>query len=383
MTGGQIEFGTIRMRLAGAHPRARLEGLDLQPGMSSYYIGNDPRKWRTGVPQYGRVAYRDIYPGVDLVVYGSADQLEYDLILQPHSDLTRVRLRFDGAHKLAVEANGDLRIESRQGVLRQKRPLVYQEIGGARRELAGRYVVAGREVRFAVNGYDPARRLVIDPVISYATFFGGSEDDLPAGLAVDGKGNAYFAGYTHSTDFPTLPAARGNSAKGGLDAFVVKLDPAGQHILYSVILGGSSYDAATALAIDPAGNAYVTGATTSTDFPTRNAYQADNKGGWDAFVARLDASGNLTYSTYLGGGQLQPCHCSSRTYGPPNPMDAGTANRRRRVGKCLRIGDHVLGGLSFHRGRLSDPGLGGCVRRRFWPSRESSILNPDRRQWQR
>ena len=192
-----------------------------------------------------------------------------------------MRLRFDGARSLAVEANGDLRIESRQGALRQKRPLVYQEIGGERRELAASYVVAGREVRFAVDGYDPAQRLVIDPVIVYATFFGGSGDDLPAGIAVDAKGNAYFAGYTYSKDFPTSPAAPGNSAKGGLDAFVVRLDPGGQHVLYSVILGGSSYDAATALAIDPAGNAYVTGATASTDFPTRNAYQAANKGGWE------------------------------------------------------------------------------------------------------
>lgn len=325
MTPGQIDFGAIRMRLAGAHPRARLEGLDLLPGKSYYYIGNDPRKWRTGVPQYGRVAYRDVYPGVDVIFYGRTDQLEYDLILEPHADLSGVRLRFEGARKLAVEANGDLRIESRHGVLRQKRPLIYQEIGGERSELAGRYVVSGREVRFAVNGYDPEQRLVIDPVIVYATYFGGSGDDYPGGIAVDGSGNTYFSGYTTSTNFPTHPAQTGSTAKGGMDAFVVKLDPAAQHVLYSVVLGGSSYDAAIAIAVDPAGNAYVTGATASSDFPTRNAYQGSRAGGWDAFVAKLDPSGNLIYSTYLGGGQLQPCHCSNTSYGASNPMDAGTA----------------------------------------------------------
>jgi hypothetical protein len=143
MTAGRIEVGLVRMRLAGARPGARPEGLDLLPGKSFYYIGNDPRKWRTGVPQYGRVAYRDIYPGVDLVFYGNGDQLEYDVILGPHADLSRVRLRFDGAQRLALEPDGDLRIESSQGVLRQKKPLVYQEVAGQRRELAGQYLVEG------------------------------------------------------------------------------------------------------------------------------------------------------------------------------------------------------------------------------------------------
>ena len=232
MTPAQVELGAIHMRLAGARPHARLEGLDPLPGKSFYYIGNDPRKWRTGIPQYGRVGYRDVYPGVDLVFYGNGDQLEYDLILGPHADLSRVRLRFDGARGLAVEESGDLRIESSQGVLRQKKPVVYQETGGVRRELVGSYVVAGREVRFAVTGYDPAQRLVIDPVIVWATFFGGSGNDLPGGIAVDGSGNTYFAGYTYSANFPISPPVTGNTAKGGLDAFVVKLDPAAQHILY-------------------------------------------------------------------------------------------------------------------------------------------------------
>ncbi|MGB7760046.1 MAG: SBBP repeat-containing protein [Bryobacteraceae bacterium] len=358
MTPAQVELGAIHMRLAGARPHARLEGLDPLPGKSFYYIGNDPRKWRTGIPQYGRVGYRDVYPGVDLVFYGNGDQLEYDLILGPHADLSRVRLRFDGARGLAVEESGDLRIESSQGVLRQKKPVVYQETGGVRRELVGSYVVAGREVRFAVTGYDPAQRLVIDPVIVWATFFGGSGNDLPGGIAVDGSGNTYFAGYTYSANFPTSPPVTGNTAKGGLDAFVVKLDPAAQHILYSVILGGDNYDAATAIAIDPAGNAYVTGATLSTDFPMLNAYQSNNKGGWDAFVAKLDGSGNLKYSTYLGGGVMQPCNCSNTTYGPANPMDAGTAIVADASGNAYVTGITYSADFPFTVGVLRTPNWG-------------------------
>ena len=305
MTQSQIDFGTVRMRFRGAEPRAHLEGLDRLAGNSAYYIGSDPRRWRTGVPQYGRVAYRQLYAGVDLILYGSASHLEYDLNLRPHAALDKVTLDFDGAFRLAVDADGDLRIESSRGVLIQKRPLVYQEIDGMRRHLAASYTIAGSQVRFAVQGYDPARRLVIDPEISYATYFGGAGEDVPWSLAVDQAGNTYFAGSTAS---PAFPHASG-TPHGGEDVFVVKLDPTGRNVLYSVILGGGSDDEAYSIALDPAGNAYLSGGTASADFPTLNAYQSTNKGGWDAFVAKLDASGALAYSTYLGGGRAQACDC--------------------------------------------------------------------------
>jgi len=314
------------MRLAGARPGTRLEGLDLLPGKAFYYIGNDPGKWRTGVPQNGRVAYRDVYPGVDLIFYGSAGQLEYDLILEPHAILGRVRLRFDGARRLAVEANGDLRIESSQGVLRQKRPLVYQEIGGRRRQLAASYIVAGRDVRFAVNEYDPARRLLIDPVVVYATYFGGSADETPWAMAVDAAGDVYVTGYTDSSNYPTSPQTPANGPHGGDDVFVTKIDPTGQKLLYSVILGGNQTDHGYAIAVDSSGNAYVAGGTTSINFPTLNPSQNLNKGGWDAFVLKLDPAGNLLYSTYLGGGQRQPCGCEAWDFAYGIALDpAGTA----------------------------------------------------------
>ncbi len=319
LEAAQVEFrgaaASLRMRLVGGNPRARLEGAEPLPGKTSYYLGNDPRRWRTGIPQYGRVRYRGVYPGIDLAFYGSAGQLEYDLVVDPRADPGRVRLRFDGARRLAVEANGDLRIETRTGVLRQKKPSIYQEAGGARREVAGRYVVKGREVRFAVEGYDRGRPLVIDPVIVYATYFGGGGDEQGTSLAVDAAGNAYFTGGTNSKDYPAVPKAAGNGPHGASDVFVTKLDPTGQHILYSVILGGTGDEEAAGIAIDSAGNAYITGGTFSNDFPVLHAFQSHNKGASDAFVVKLDASGNLVYSTYLGGGQMQPCGCKNYHYG--------------------------------------------------------------------
>jgi len=320
-----VDFGTIHMRLDGADRRAAVEGLEPLPGRSFYYVGNDPRNWRTGVPQFAKVVHRGAYPGTEMVFYSNGNDLEYDLKLRPHADLRRVRLRFEGAARLEVDAEGGLRIESSDGILRQKKPAVWQQVGNTRRRVAARYAVTGREVRFVVDGYDSGRDLVIDPTVVYSTFYGGSADDMPAGLAVDAAGNAYMSGYTFSADFPRVPATTSKITKQYASAFVVKLDPTGRQILYSVILSGSGYDGASAIAVDANGNAYITGATTSADFPLKNAYQSANKGGWDVLVAKLDASGNLVYSTYLGGGQLQPCHCSNGSFGPPNAADYASA----------------------------------------------------------
>ncbi len=302
----EVQFQSFRMRLAGANPQARMEGLDRLPGRSFYYLGNDPSRWQTGLPQFARLRYRDIYPGIDVVFYGKTAEVEYDLLVAPHADLDRVCLSFDGARGLSVDANGDLRIEFRDGVLWQKKPVIYQESRGVRRQIRGNYVVEDRQVRIAVEGRDPERLLVIDPVIVYATYFGGSGDEQPCRVAVDTAGNAYVTGTTTSLDFPAVPKTSSSATRGGRDVFVTKLDPAGKNVLYSVILGGSNNDGSFGIAVDPAGNAYLTGDTLSINFPTKNAYQSSNKGAWDAFVTKLDPSGNLVYSTYLGGGQREP-----------------------------------------------------------------------------
>ena len=307
----EMDFGRsgdpapFRMRLEGGNPRALPELLDPLPGKSFYYLGNDPRRWQTGVPNYARVAYRGVYPGIDLVLYGNQNELEYDLIVAPRADLSRVCLTFEGAAHLTLETNGDLRVETPSGALRQKRPVVYQEAHGQRRELAGRYVVQGRQVHFVVDGYDGSQQLVIDPSLVYATYFGGTGNDAATGKAVDQAGNLYVTGFTMSADFPGTPTPTPGGRRSSEDVFVVKLDPTAQHILYSVILGGAGDDEARALAVDASGKAYITGSTQSSDFPTKNAHQPSHKGLSDAFVAKLDASGSLLYSTFLGGAAPQ------------------------------------------------------------------------------
>src|SRR5271157_2927440 len=304
----------LRIRLEGANRQPALEGVDAQPGHSFYYLGDDPKRWRTNVPNFAKVRYRAVYRGVDMVFYGNAGQLEYDLILAPHAAPGSIRMRFDGARRLGLEANGDLRIETASGILWQRKPAVYQEGSGGRRQVSARYVVEGKRVRFALDGYDPSEGLTIDPVLVYATYFGGSGDDSPQAIAVDPSGNAYITGYTVSADFPVNTQTANNALHGSEDVFVTKIDPTGQKVIYSVLLGGNLADEAYAIAADAAGNAYVAGATISGDFPVLNYAQRFNKGGWDAFVLKLDPAGNLLYSTYLGGGQPQPCGCYPYDY---------------------------------------------------------------------
>jgi uncharacterized protein (TIGR03437 family) len=304
----------LRIHLEGARRQTVLAGVDPLPGRSFYYLGADPRAWRSAVPQFAKVRYQSVYPGIDMLFFENGRQLEYDLILEPHADPGRVRMRFEGARRLAVESNGDLRIETASGVLWQKTPAIYQESPRGRRAVAGRYLVKGTRVRFAVAAYDRSQPLVIDPVLVYATYFGGANDDSPWAVAADTVGNLYVTGYTVSGDYPAIPTTPTNAPHGGEDVFVTKIDPTGHTVLYSVILGGSLDDEAYAIAADISGNAYVAGTTTSIDFPTLNANQAAKRGPWDAFVLKLDPLGNLLYSTYLGGSASQPCGCEPDNY---------------------------------------------------------------------
>ncbi len=302
---------TLRMRLAGANSAPRVQGLEELPGKSHYFLGNDPAKWRTNIPTYARVKYRNVYPGVDLICYGNQRQLEYDFVVAPGADPRRIRLAFEGAQQMRIDAGGDLVFQTAGGEIRQSRPVVYQEVGGSKRFLPGRYVRRGRRaVGFEVAGYEPDKPLVIDPVLAYSTFLGGGAFDNAHGIAVDSAGNVYVTGETISTDFPTQAPYQPANA-GGSDAFVTKLDPTGATILYSTYLGGSGNENdfsrtgvdAAGIAADSAGNAYLTGRTASTDFPVMNALLPSYRGGdYDGFVSKLSADGSaLLYSTYLGG----------------------------------------------------------------------------------
>jgi len=304
----------LRMKLRNANPAAKVTGVDELAGTSNYFIGNDRAKWRTSVPTYAKVRYEGIYSGIDLVYYGNQRQLEYDFIVAPGADPRRIAFDVSGAKRIRRDAQGDLvlKMKTREGEIRWHKPVVYQEKNGARQLVAAHYAITDtNRVGFEVANYDASRPLYIDPLI-YSTYLGGSGGDLANGIAVDSAGNAYVVGFTCSTDFPTMnplqPSYAGGNPYCG-DAFVTKLNHTGTALVYSTYLGGSNADYGLGIAVDSAGNAYVTGYTTSTDFPiTPGAFQTVCNGGsgcsqyGDAFVAKINAAGSaLVYSTYLGG----------------------------------------------------------------------------------
>jgi hypothetical protein len=311
-TSAGIEEGpaVVRMRLLNANQHPDIAGLDRQPGDSNYFIG-DASQWRRDVPNYGRVKYSDVYRGIDVVYYGNQQQLEYDVVVRPYADATRVMLQFDGVQKLSLDENGNLVLQTPGGTITQHKPVIYQNIDGTRTPVDGRYALGvDNRVGFDIAPYDPSHALVIDPVLSYSTYLGGTGNDLGHAIAVDSAGNAYVTGETNSLNFPTATAAQSTNA-GSIDVFVTKINAAGSAIVYSTYLGGSSGDWGYAIAVDSAGSAYVTGQTdsgtptiTSVPFPTTaGARQTIYKLGGDAFVSKISPAGNaLVYSTFLGGG---------------------------------------------------------------------------------
>ncbi len=343
LSGGarRAEPAVLRMRLAGTNTKARVEGLEELPGKSNYFLGNDPKKWRTKVAHYGKVRYREVYPGVDLVYYGNQRQLEHDFVVAPGVDPGAIRLAFEGGSDaqqpaaLEIDRRGDLVVHLADAEMRLQRPVVYQELGGVRQEISGGYVLkGGHEVGFQLGAYDPSKALVIDPVFVYSTYLGGANNDSGHGIAVDSEGNAYITGLTVSRDFPTANALQPAYDGGASDAFVAKLNADGSALVYSTYMGGSQGDEGFGIAVDARGNAYVAGHTFSMDFPTVNALQLRYGGSGDAFVAKLNADGSaLVYSTYLGGsendiGQGIAVDAQSNAYvtGSTSSRDFPTAN---------------------------------------------------------
>lgn len=250
----------VRMNFVGANPAASVEGLAELPGRSHYLLGADRARWTTDVPTYAKVRYRDVYPGIDLVYYGNQRQLEYDLVVNPGADPRAIILSFDGIDGLEVDGGGDLVLFAGGGRVVQQAPVIYQQTddvrqrGDGRRRIDGRYVLKGpREVAIEIAAYDVERTLVIDPVLTYSTYLGGSGGDGASGVAVDASGNAYITGSTTSTDFPVfpLPGAAGAMSAGGSDVFVTKLNGTGTGVVYSTYLGGSGDDLGVALRWTP------------------------------------------------------------------------------------------------------------------------------------
>lgn len=296
----------VRMQLQGANRAAQVRAEGEIATRSHYLLGNDSRNWRTGVRHYTRARYEQVYPGVDLVYYGNQRQLEYDFVVAPGADPRQIRLRFKGTERVEVSPQGDLLLHTAEGTLKQHRPVVYQEQGGRRTPVPGRYLLAKADsgapatIGFEVPHYDPRLPLVIDPVLSYSSYVGGSGDDYGTGISVDGNGVAWIAGYTSSVSFPASGATTG-AYGGGTDAFVARVSSTGA-LLSVTYLGGSGADRAHRICADSAGEAYLVGETSSDNFPTVNAYQSTFGGVIDAFLTKLSNSGAaISYSTYVGG----------------------------------------------------------------------------------
>ena len=323
---------TIRMSLVGANSKASAVGVARQAGVVSYFFGNDPKKWLTGISTYSKVDYSRVYPGIDLVFYGNQRELEYDFVAAPGADPGRIAWRIDGA-RAGVDAEGDLTLSAGNGRATFRKPVMYQMSGGKKATVEGAFVVAGDQVGFRLGSYDHSKPLVIDPVLSYVTYLAGSSTDQigqitgplsdgsSQGIAIDAAGSAYVTGSTASGDFPTKNAYQVGQSKGSAPwVFVTKFSPDGSSLVYSTYLGGSGWDFGYAIAVDSSGSAYVTGNTNSNDFPVTNgAYQIlcsplpSNPPGTvtratcsstqnSAFVTKLNPAGTgLVYSTFLGG----------------------------------------------------------------------------------
>jgi uncharacterized repeat protein (TIGR01451 family) len=290
----------VRMQLEIANPAPSVEGLDALASRANYFGGSDPAQWYTGIPTYARVRYAQVYPGIDMVYYGSQRQLEYDFVVAPGSDPNMIQLAFKGIEDAEISRMGDLLLRTAQGDLRQSKPIAYQEWNGTREEVSASYIRKGVSgIGFQLGDYDHSRPLIIDPVLVYSTYLGGNGFDQGYAIAVDSFGSAYVTGKTAAADFPTTSGAFQTTFGGGDALFVAKLNPQGTALAYSTYINGAS---GNGIAVDSAGNAYVTGEASTLNFPTTPGAFQTAPYGFDTFVTKLNATGSaLVYSARFGG----------------------------------------------------------------------------------
>jgi hypothetical protein len=323
-TQARFSSDVVRMELSGANPRANPVGVNPLPGTANYFLGSDPSRWRANVPTYSRVCYPGVYPGIDLIYYGNQGQLEYDFVVAPGADPKAIRLHFSGARALKLDSDGNLAIVGQNGSLAFRKPSIYQTLEGVRHPVAGSFKLLSRNiVGFSVDAYDRSKPLVIDPILAYSTYFGGTNAEFVVAVTSDATGAAYVTGLTISENFPLTAGAfqavnYATPANAVSTAFISKFNASGTALLYSTYLGGVAIsntlheqgDYGKAIAVDSSGNAYVTGYTYSTDFPiTSHAFQKGNIPAEThyptGFVTKLNPTGTgLVYSTYLGGSVL-------------------------------------------------------------------------------
>jgi uncharacterized repeat protein (TIGR01451 family) len=301
---------TITMNLVGGNANPELTGEKALPGVVNYLLGSDPQTWKTNIPTFAKVRYRNVYSGIDLVYYGNQSQLEYDFIVAPNVNPNQIVIDFGQTKTLKINPAGALIIQTKTGELRQLKPVIYQMIDGKRCEVAGHYVLQGtHQVRFRIEKYDRSQPLIIDPVLVYSTYLGGSSADQGLGITVDTNGSAYLTGDTISTNF-LLQAPLQPASGGATDAYVVKLNATGTAMLYATYLGGPGTDSGQAIVVDAQGNAYVAGQMSGGTFPGRGTGRFfGDPGASDVFIVKLNPTGtNLVYASFFGGINSETAH---------------------------------------------------------------------------
>jgi Beta-propeller repeat/Bacterial Ig domain len=327
----------LRMKFVGANTSPVIEGEVRQPGTINYFAGK-PDEWRTKIPTYARVRYRSLYRGIDLVFYGNNRELEYDLVVASGADPGQIKLAVAGAGNIRIDGEGNLVLATQAGDVIQQRPKVYQRSGATLKPVSGEYVITARnEVGFRLGSYDPKSTVVIDPVLKYSSFLGGSGLDSGRGIAVDSSKRAVVTGLTCSLNFPRTT---GPKSFQGCAAFVSKFDFTGSHLIFSTFVGESNFEFfdVGGMALDSAGNTYITGITENRNFPTTpGAFETELGPGdpFAAFVTKISANGSeLVYSTFLGGGIHDEGHAiavdangnayvTGETHDPGFPTTAG------------------------------------------------------------
>lgn len=311
----QFRGGALDVKLAGANPAVAIQGLEPASGRVNYFIGNQPEEWRAGIGTFARVRCGQVYPGIDLVYYGQQEALEYDFEVAPGANPEAIQLVFEGAKNVEIDARGDMVIQTAAGVVTHRRPVARQVIEGRVQEVAARFRLSETgpgvwQAGLELGRYDATQKIVIDPVLVFSTFLGGSGDDQAFGVAVDAQGCVYVCGQTTSTDFPTLGTQR-NLNSGGYDVFVSKFSATGSNLIYSTYLGGNNNDRGFHLAVDANGCAVVVGQTFSINYPISKPFQANYGGGdRDGFITKLSPNGaSLMFSSYVGGSGSDDLTC--------------------------------------------------------------------------
>lgn len=312
---GTVQAAHLTTRLIDANDKATAIAQGSLPSYSNYFVGPDPSKWLRKVPHFERVAFDEVYRGIDLVYYGNQTRLEYDFVVEPGADPAKIRMAIDGARALSLDADGNLLIAVDGGQLVQHAPIAYQTIGNERTEVAARFVLDSGQVTFELGRYDATSTLYIDPVLTYSSYLGGEGTEFSQDLALDAEGNVYITGYT-TGGYPTVTPLQPDDADPELlDAFVTKIDPAGNAILWSTFFGGADNDQATGIAIDDDGNPAIVGSTTGT-IATVDPFQSNPGGLTDAFVARISSDGTtLLMASYLGGPRYDAAEAVAVTGG--------------------------------------------------------------------